>query len=102
MVFVDDSDLIIAANDMNLYNTFAKDLKARFQLSSEGSISNFLGVSVCQDLTSGTIKVDQAAYIKATIQQLGFSNSYDSGVSTPMVPNQLITIHDSPDLHSRT
>jgi hypothetical protein len=72
-VFVED--LIIAANDMNLYNTFAKDQKARFQLSSEGSISNFLGVSIHQDLTSGTIKVDQAAYIESTSQQFGFSNS---------------------------
>ena len=97
-VFVDD--LIIAANDMNLYNRFAKDLKAKFQLSSEGSISNFLGVSVCQDLTSGTIKVDQAAYIESTLQRFGFSNSNDSGVSTPMVPNQHISKRNSPETNN--
>ena len=44
--------------------------------------------------------MDQAAYIESTLQRFGFSNSNDSGVSTPMVPNQRISKHDSPEINN--
>jgi hypothetical protein len=68
-VYVDD--LVMATNSKKLRETFVKSLKEMFQIRNEGPLTWVFGTAICQNLTSGTVSVDQTLYIEEVIRTFG-------------------------------
>ena len=91
-LYVDDG--ACCTNDEGLYQTFLKDLQAKYELSDSGDLKWHLGINVIQDLKAGTISFDQKAYIESVLKRFNMEDCSDK--RTPLPPRTYLTSEDCP------
>lgn len=94
-IYVDDG--IAATNDEKLYREFLTALRKDFELSDQGKLNWYLGVSVTQDLANKLTTLSQERYVKDVLERLGMTGA--TPVSTPMEANTHLSASDSQPAH---
>lgn len=69
IIWVDD--LIIAASNTNLLNTFKETMRSKFNMKDLGKISSFLGIQFIQK--ESEIRMNQKRYIQRMLERFGMS-----------------------------
>ena len=69
VVYVDD--LVIASNSDEHREEFLKILKGTFKLRDNGPLTWVFGAGIVQDLTAGTVTLNQTIYLEELIQAVG-------------------------------
>lgn len=70
IIWVDD--LIIAASNNNLLNTFKETMRSKFNMKDLGKISSFLGIQFIQK--EAEIRMNQKRYIQRMLERFGMSD----------------------------
>ena len=86
MVYVDDA--ILLRPHSKAINASLKDLRARFKLTEEGDIADYLGLQVSR-LTTGSMALTQPQLIASILRDLNFSEN-TKAKNTPAVSTQLL------------
>jgi hypothetical protein len=93
-LYVDDG--ACATNSQRLLQEFLKDLSQQYDLSDKGVMDWHLGMKFVQDIESGTVTIDQSAYIDSVLKRFGMADCNAS--STPMVAHTYLSKADSPEV----
>ena len=91
-LYVDDG--ACATNSEVFYKEFIAALQAKYQLSDQGKLEWHLGMKFTQDLRTGTIKIDQKAYIDAVLKRFDMSDANER--DTPLEPKVRLSKADCP------
>ena len=84
-IYVDD--IVLGATNDSLAHSFAKEMKAMFEMSMVGELTYFLGLQVKQ--TDSRIYINQAKYARNLVKRFGLDNTEHS--RTPMAANAKLT-----------
>ena len=96
-LYVDDG--MCATNDEKLYKEFIKDLSAKYHLSDQGNLDWHLGMKFTRDEKTGSVHIDQTAYIESVVKRFGMEGCKPK--ATPMVPNVHLSKSDSPEVKDK-
>jgi hypothetical protein len=89
VLYVDDAG--IAAPTIELIDEFINGLKAKgFELTKEGSFSEFLGIKFEEDTSAGSITMTQTGLIKKSLQQQKWKIAIPTGYQLPRRRLELI------------
>ena len=66
-IYVDD--VVFASNSPELRNSFVKDLTKSFNVSDQGPLTWIFGTAIHQDLSAGTVRMDQRLYIEDLVHR---------------------------------
>ena len=91
-LYVDDG--ACATNSDAFYKEFITALQDKYQLSDQGKLEWHLGMKFTQDLKSGTIKIDQKAYIEAMLKRFDMKDANER--DTPLAPKTRLSKADCP------
>ena len=96
-LYVDDG--ACATNSEALYKEFISDLQSKYKLSDQGNLEWHLSMKFTRDVKSGTIKIDQKAYIETVLKRfdMGDANERD----TPFVPKTRLSKQDCPQVPNK-
>jgi hypothetical protein len=83
-----------ATNSEALYQQFIKDLQAKYKLSDQGELKWHLGMKFTQDKKTGTIHIDQRAYIRHVLKRFNMENAHAK--DTPLPPHIHLSKSDCP------
>ena len=96
-LYVDDG--ACCTNSDRLYQKFIKDLSAKYRLSDQGDLDWHLCMKFTQNLTEGTITIDQRAYTDCVLKHF---NMYDCKPKpTLMTPNLHLSKSDCPEVPNK-
>eukprot|EP00961_Rhodomonas_salina_P291375 3931950-Rhodomonas_salina.1 len=91
-IYVDDG--ISAINNEALYKEFLADLSKDFELSDQGKLDWYLGVSVKQDVANKRTVLSQGQCVKDILERFRMTGA--TPVATPMEANTHLTREDCP------
>lgn len=83
LLYVDD--LLIIGSDEGEVNKLKSVLSLNFKMKDLGRASNYLGINIEQDISAGTITINQSANLKGVLHKYGMKDC--KSVSTPMDTN---------------
>jgi hypothetical protein len=81
-LYVDD--LLVLARDAKKIHDFGKQLRQRFKVKYLGEAERILGIRIERDRKRRTIYLDQSAYFKQMLQQMGMANESKFANRIPM------------------
>ena len=82
-VYVDD--IILGGRSETKMKTVKKDLSQQFKMKDLGQLHHFLGVTISQNQSTGSIWIGQPLYTEKVLDKLGMSDS--KPVRTPVNPD---------------
>lgn len=82
MLFVDD--LLIVSNSETAIEKLKVLLTEKFEMTDMGKLAYFLGLSITQDVSSGTLTISQKKAIESMLEELGMSDC--KPIKTPLEP----------------
>jgi len=91
-IYVDD--LIIAASTLTIMNEVKRLLKSKYIMKDLGPINVILGCHIVQNVTLGTITMDQSFYCK-NILKTYFPDGLNS-TEVPMASTTILSVNDCP------
>lgn len=70
-IYVDDS--LIFCQDLKVIETVKKLLSSEFEMTDMGEANSFLGMQIEQNITEGTITLNQKHYLEKVSKKFGMS-----------------------------
>ena len=86
-LYVDDLFLFTAST--RLLKQFKEGLKVKFEMEDLGEAKLVLGMQITRDRAKRSLTISQQAYLEKLMERLGMMGM--NAVSTPMVPNAILT-----------
>jgi hypothetical protein len=93
-LYVDDG--MCATNDEAFYKEFITALEAQYQLSDHGDLDWHLGMKFTRNKKSGSITIDQKAYIESVLKRFDMADC--NSKPTPMTPGLHLSKADCPEV----
>jgi hypothetical protein len=93
-LYVDDG--LCATNSNSLYTQFLSDLQTKFNLSDQGDLSWYLGVSIDHNMARGVTTLSQELYIETLLKRFNMEGC--NPIATPAEPHSHLLRSDQPTL----
>ncbi len=84
-----------ATNSEALYKQFITDLQAKYKLSDQGDLKWHLGMKFARDKKTGSISIDQLAYIEHVLKRFSMDNAHANDTQLP--PHIHLSKSDCPE-----
>ena len=94
IVGIQVDDMALTGGDENAIADVKRKLQAKFEMKDLGEASKIVGIRVMRDLVKGTIPIDQTEYATEIFKEFLFDDS--KIYSTPMDPQAIRSLHDTP------